>query len=165
MKKIYAPWRNDYVTNVTHKTDKTALKNECVFCHQFEENKDEKNLILKRLPHCAIMMNHYPYNGGHLMVLPLEHIGTLEDLTPEVRTELMEATSLCTTILNKVLKPHGCNIGINLGKAGGGGIPSHLHIHILPRWAGDTNFLPLLADTKPLSVDLEEIYKKLKKEF
>lgn len=164
MEKIYAPWRSAYIKGNTYRCC-DAKKTACVFCDQLAKNKDEKFFILKRFKHCFIMLNLYPYNSGHLMVLPAEHKGTLEALTPEERADIMEATNICVNVLTKELKPEGFNIGINLGKAGGGGIPSHLHVHVLPRWEGDTNYLPLLANTKQISVDLVGIYKKLKKRF
>lgn len=108
------------------------------------------------------MMNRYPYNAGHLLILPLKHTAALSDLTPAARAQLMELTHHCTEILKKVLDAHGVNIGMNLGKAAGAGLPSHLHMHVLPRWRGDTNFLPLLADVKPVSADLQQLFNKLK---
>ena len=111
------------------------------------------------------MLNLYPYNAGHLLILPFEHTATLEALPKATRTEIMELTSLCTKILESELKCDGINVGINLGRAAGAGIPSHLHLHVLPRWNGDTNFLPTLADTKQVSFDLKKIYTLLKKAF
>jgi ATP adenylyltransferase len=165
MKNIYAPWRNDYIKTTAHKSNKERLHNDCVFCDIFKKNEDEKSFILKRLSNVIIVLNKYPYNGGHLMVLPISHTGKLTDLSPEARCETMEAISLSMSVLEKTIKPQGFNVGLNQGAAGGGGIPTHLHFHVLPRWEGDTNYMPLLADTKPLSVDLNEIYKTLKKAF
>ena len=110
-------------------------------------------------------MNFYPYNAGHLMVLPLGHVGTLADLGADARAELMELTSLGVEVLQKELAPTGFNTGMNLGKAAGAGIPSHLHMHIVPRFAGDTNFMPIIAQTKPISFDLPTLYARLKKHF
>jgi ATP adenylyltransferase len=111
------------------------------------------------------MMNYYPYNAGHLMVLPYAHHGLLTDFTPEVRADMMEALAVCQTVIGAVLKPEGFNIGINLGIAGGGGIPSHLHIHILPRWRGDTNFLEIIGETKLISADFVKTFNDLKAGF
>lgn len=111
------------------------------------------------------MLNKYPYNAGHLLILPIKHVASLAELTKEARSELIELQSQSVEILQKTLNNDGANIGINLGKAAGAGIPSHLHIHILPRWQGDTNFMPTIAQTKVISFDLGQYYKKLKKQF
>jgi len=118
-----------------------------------------------RFKYSFVMFNRYPYNGGHLMILPLAHKGELDTCTPETRREMMELINICISILKKELQPEGFNVGFNTGRAGGGGIPSHIHIHVLPRWESDTNFMPLLCQTKPISVDLREMYTKLKKAF
>lgn len=165
MKKLYAPWRHSYVTKQVREKEKKTLKNECVFCEQFTQENDEKYLILKRFEHTAVILNYYPYNAGHIMVLPLEHKAQLEDLDKAVRSELMEATTVSSKIVQDVMKCEGMNIGINIGKAGGGGIPSHLHIHILPRWTGDTNFLATLGKTTLVCSDFYTIYEDLKKPF
>ncbi len=167
MKRVYAPWRHDYVTKKEDPSGKSRkeLKNECVFCEQFAQNDDEKYLILKRFEHCAAIMNYYPYNSGHMMVLPFEHVGNLYDLTAPVRAQLMEVTNTSIEIIEPVLKCEGVNVGINLGVAGGGGIRQHLHIHILPRWSGDTNFLATLGDTKLLCSDFQKNYELLKERF
>lgn len=163
-KKMYAPWRHNYI-NGTPNDPSIPLKNNCIFCHEFEQNKDDEYFILKRFPQTIVMLNFYPYNAGHIMVLPIEHQGELTELAPSVRTELMEVTTQCLPILKKALDAQGFNIGINLGQAGGGGIPKHLHIHILPRWQGDTNFLETLGGVKVISSDLNKIYTNLKKHF
>jgi len=165
MDKLYAPWRHSYVTKTAHKKNRLKLKNDCVFCQKFSETDDKKNLIVKRFKYCAVAINAYPYNAGHLLILPISHKGNLEDLDNKTRTEIMEVINLSVKILNKTLKPQGFNIGLNLGEAGGGGIPSHLHFHILPRWHGDTNYLPTIANSKVICSDFYEIYDQLKKEF
>ena len=111
------------------------------------------------------MLNKYPYNAGHLLILPIRHVALLSDLEKNERAELMELVNMSVNIVSATLGNHGLNIGINLGKAAGAGIPSHLHTHILPRWDGDTNFMPAIAKTKVISFDLSDIYEKLKKEF
>ncbi|MCF7799608.1 HIT domain-containing protein [Candidatus Babeliales bacterium] len=165
MEKIYAPWRHDYVSKTVYAKEKKNLKNECVFCHQFEEKKDREYLIIKRYEHCALVMNKYPYNAGHLMVLPLAHKAELCDLDPKVRAEIFEVVNIGIQILKKIFKPDGFNVGINIGQAGGGGIPTHLHIHILPRWNADTNFLATIGDTKVICTDFMEVYDKLIEEL
>ena len=165
MKKIYAPWRSDYVQKEACSKNEDATHDECVFCEQFADTKDEQYFILHRGQHCAVIMNFYPYNAGHLMVLPLGHVGTLEGLGAEGRAELIELTATGIEVLSKELNPAGFNTGMNLGKAAGAGIPSHLHQHIVPRFAGDTNFMPIVAETKPISFDLPTLYAQLKNHF
>jgi ATP adenylyltransferase len=165
MKKLYAPWRHPYVSNKKKHSNNENLKNNCVFCDKFEQDNDKENLILKRFDCSIVIMNSYPYNAGHLMVLPTEHKDDLSDVSSPVKAELMDVVTLSKEILQDVLTCEGFNIGINLGSAGGGGIPSHLHIHILPRWSGDTNFLATLGDIKLICSDLNEIYSNLKKKF
>ena len=163
MKKIYAPWRHDYVSKTTRSGDKEKMKNECVFCHAFEQKKDLENLIVKRYNHCATILNRYPYNSGHLMVLPFAHKPELDSLDKETRSEIIEAINLAMEALKKTLKPQGFNVGLNLGSAGGGGLPSHMHFHIIPRWNGDTNFLATAGDTKVICSPFKLIYDDLKK--
>ena len=165
MEKIYAPWRHDYVSKTTRSGEKVKLKNDCVFCQQLKDNDDEQYLILKRFKHCFIIMNYYPYNSGHLMVLPNEHKAELFELESDVRAQMMEAVNLSIEALKKTLKPHGFNVGINLGIAGGGGLPSHLHIHVLPRWNGDTNFLATAGNVKIVCSDFKKVYEDLKREL
>jgi ATP adenylyltransferase len=165
MKKIYAPWREEYVTKNVRNLNTEKMINQCIFCHQLEQQTDDKFFILKRLKQTFIMMNLYPYIGGHLMVLPISHKGKLEDCSSEERCELMEGINFSINALTQELKPDGFNVGLNMGKAGGGGIPTHLHFHVLPRWEGDTNFMPLLCDTKAVSTDLKELFERLKKRF
>ena len=143
----------------------TKLKNECVFCQQFAENNDSKYFILKRFKYNAITMNFYPYNAGHLMVLPIEHKGELLELSIKARQEMMELVNIAIELLKKTMKPEGFNVGLNLGIGGGGGIPSHLHFHVLPRWVGDTNFLATIGETKIVCSDFSHVYKQLKKEL
>lgn len=163
MKCIYAPWRSHY-TESTEQT-KELKAEECFFCVYLQQNEDEKNFILRRFAHTAVIFNRYPYNAGHLLVIPLEHIGHLEHLSSQARAELMEVTTAATTILQKTARPNGFNVGLNLGKAAGASIPTHLHMHVLPRWAGDTNFMPTLGETKVISFDLHKIYADLKPHF
>lgn len=164
MKKLYAPWRSDYSKTVAGPA-KPISKTDCIFCQQFEAHNDDHFFILSRQPNIIIMLNLYPYNAGHLLLLPLEHHARLEDLSSEIRSELMENISTSLTILEKEFGCEGANVGLNLGKAGGAGLPSHLHFHIVPRWLGDTNFLPATADIKTISFDMKEIFNRLKPHF
>lgn len=162
---LYAPWRHDYINKNREDKDKNKMKNDCVFCHQLTLNQDAKYLILKRLDNCFVMMNMYPYNVGHLMILPNAHEGDIRNISKKTRAEIFDITSVTTTVLENALKAKGFNIGINMGIAGGGGIPSHLHVHVLPRWIGDTNFCETIGNVKILSSDIQKIYKMLKDEF
>ena len=165
MKHLYAPWRQKYVTGMVRQKDENTKKNECIFCSKLASTNDEENFILGRFNHHAVLLNLFPYNSGHLLIVSLDHKNCLKDLSKEARNELMDLTNESINILNKVAKPGGINVGLNIGKASGAGIPSHLHQHILPRWLGDTNFLPVLADTKQISIDLKSIYQDLKPHF
>jgi len=166
MKQLYAPWRSGYAGNENSDSKhENTPKNQCIFCKIYKDTNNTKHLILKKFDHSYVMMNKYPYNAGHLLVIPNRHEGSLNKLSPQERAELIEVTSLCTEILNKTLKNEGTNIGINLGKVAGAGIPAHLHIHVLPRWNGDTNFMPAIAETKVISFDMEKIYQQLKEAF
>jgi len=166
MHKLYAPWRTQYARTIAAKPKRDdAPAHECVFCTQFTESNDHEHGILRRFKYCVVMLNKYPYNAGHVMILPLQHTGTLYTLTKHARQEMMELASYAQQIVTTELDAHGVNLGINFGKAAGAGIPSHLHMHILPRFEGDTNFMPTLCDTKQISVDLSTIYAKLKPAF
>lgn len=165
MKQLFCPWRNDYTTSIAEKKQDGCSKTDCVFCTQPQEDNDAHYFILARYKHCYVMLNRYPYNAGHILIIPHNHVPNLEDLTPEAQTEMMNLCAQSSAILKSELKAEGINIGINMGKAAGAGIPSHLHMHVLPRWQGDTNFFPTLCDTKQISFDLHEIYKELKQHF
>jgi ATP adenylyltransferase len=161
MKNLYAPWRSPYSSSHDSHKDITAPSSDCVFCGCIAQSDDASSFILKRYTHCIAILNKYPYNAGHLMVIPIAHVKRLTDLPTEALNEIMTVISQATQILESQFKSEGINIGLNLGVASGAGIPSHLHWHILPRWHGDTNFLPTLANTKVISFDLKEIYEHL----
>ena len=164
MKYLYAPWRGTYATAVEQKKPKATDKS--IFATQFEESQDDKNLILRRFTHVAVLLNLYPYNPGHLLVMPLKQVENLDAMPREALHEFMETIATGTKILKEELKADGINIGLNLGDcSSGGSIPGHLHAHLIPRWRGDTGFLPLTAETKVLSEDLRVVYKKLKPAF
>ena len=167
MKILYAPWREKYTTGSAREskgTDGVGQK-DCIFCEQLKQKKDAENFILGRYKHSYIVLNRYPYNGGHLLILPLEHKAKLEELSHDARTELMDLISASSHILEEELQTQGINVGLNMGKAAGAGLPSHLHFHALPRWIGDTNFLPTIGEVKIISTDLKSIYSKLKPHF
>lgn len=159
MKSLFAPWRSDYIKGVRKPEDEN---NGCVFC--IDGNKDNQ-LVLGRYKHCNVIMNLYPYSAGHLLVTPKRHVSNLEELTEEELNQLMFLTKEATRILKEKANSQGANIGMNLGKASGAGIPEHLHMHVIPRWVGDTGFLCSVADTRVVSINLKETYKDLKPEF
>ncbi|MCM8759102.1 MAG: HIT domain-containing protein [Candidatus Omnitrophica bacterium] len=152
---LWAPWRINFI--------KRPKSKKCFLC-EFGKKKNAKFLLWKGF-HSIIVMNIYPYNNGHLMVAPILHKKDLEDLTEEEIIEMTQAIKKALRIIKKVLKPEGFNIGVNLGKCSGAGLPGHIHVHIVPRWIGDTNFMPVVASTKVIPQSLEQLSEVLKKEF
>jgi ATP adenylyltransferase len=155
MEHLWAPWRIRYILG--------EKEEGCFFCRKSQEADDAKNHILIRDRTCFALLNVYPYNAGHLMVAPYKHTGELDDLSNQELAELMVLTRRCKQVLARAIKPHGFNIGLNLGRPAGAGVLDHLHIHIVPRWEGDTNFMPVLADTHVLPQALDELYQVLRK--
>ncbi len=155
MERLWAPWRIGYILS-----DKKEQG--CIFCNALKVNNDEEKLILYRSKHSFIIMNLYPYNAGHLMVVPNRHLSSPLELTDEEQLDLFKLVNLGIRTIQKVMKPEGFNLGMNLGKTAGAGIDDHIHIHIVPRWNGDTNFMPTISDTKVISEALKETYKKLR---
>jgi len=142
MRQLWAPWRMEYIGSETRTDDS------CIFCTKASENRDAENYVLHRGKHCFVIMNLYPYNNGHLMVAPYEHAPDIEVLTADVLADIMSTTQKCLAALRTAMAPHGFNMGINQGSVAGAGITDHMHLHIVPRWNGDTNFMPVLADVK-----------------
>jgi ATP adenylyltransferase len=159
MEQIWAPWRIKYI-----QTAKAGVKG-CVLCDKPKENKDAANYILFRGKQNFIILNSYPYNPGHLMVAPYRHVAGLDALAKEEFYEHFELVSRSVEVLKKVFEPGGFNIGLNLGRVAGAGIDDHIHTHIVPRWRGDTNFMPVMADVRVLPEALTETYDQLKGEF
>lgn len=155
MKKLYAPWRSSYIQDNERATKSNRP---CPFCIKDKPEDDITNLIVKRCTNTFVMLNRYPYNAGHILVIPFDHTDSLDAISPQTRTELMELLTISASLIKKNLNADALNIGFNLGKAAGGGVPEHLHGHVLPRWSGDTSFLPTLASTKVVSLDLIPIY-------
>ncbi|MGQ9523624.1 MAG: HIT family protein [Armatimonadota bacterium] len=138
---------------------------ECIFCSKPAQDRDPENFILYRSPLVFVILNAYPYNNGHLMVVPYSHCGRLSDLSDEELAELMLVTRLCVEVLDQAVHPDGYNIGVNLGMAAGAGIADHLHIHVVPRWNGDTNFMASIADVKVVPQSLPAAYESLRPFF
>jgi ATP adenylyltransferase len=156
MKSLWAPWRMEYILG-----DK---EEGCIFCSKPAAKRDEENLILFQGRDVFVMMNKFPYNNGHLMLVPKRHCVDLEELTDRESQELFDLMKTSVRVLKSTLRPHGFNVGINIGISGGAG-EAHLHLHIVPRWTGDTNFMPVLVETKIIPQYLEETYKKLHSAF
>lgn len=156
MEPLHAPWRIKYL-----QAPKPATM-ENLFANIAQSNDDEAHLVIARDRTCYALLNSYPYAGGHLMVVPYKQVSDLNALTDEEMTDLMKLTRRCQNALTKVMKPDGFNIGMNLGKAAGAGIQSHLHIHIVPRWMGDINFMPMLANTVVVPEALADLAAKLR---
>lgn len=156
MKNLWAPWRMNYITE--------KRKRGCFLCENLKEKKDKKNLILVQGQYVFVMMNKYPYSNGHIMIVPKRHCLELENLGEEEFIELFYFLKTSMKVLRQCLHPNGFNIGMNIGKAGGAG-EDHLHLHIVPRWIGDTNFMPVLGETKVIPEYLEKTYLNLQKAF
>ena len=150
---LYAPWRDEYVTNQKIEG--------CAFCH-ISKNDDEDLHILYKDEFCFIVMNKYPYTPGHFMIIPHFHTDKLEELDPKVWLHMSNLAQKGVRLLKEGLNAQGVNIGMNLGKTGGAGIAEHIHMHLVPRWERDTNFITSIADTRVYSTDFDKIYKKLK---
>jgi ATP adenylyltransferase len=163
MKRLWAPWRIEYILN-----DKKHMG--CLFCDISQKKSknttnDKKNLILYRGEYCFVLMNKYPYNNGHLMVVPYYHTPTFEGLSDEVLFEIIKTVRQSVDILKSAINPDGFNIGLNFGKVAGAGIESHIHLHIVPRWTGDTDSMPIIAETRVMPEHLQKTYSKIKKYF
>ncbi len=137
----------------------------CLFCRIKAEDRDEENLVLHRGEHALVMLNLYPYNSGHLMIAPYEHTGDLASLDPAIGADVLALTQRSVAHLTEEYGPHGYNVGMNLGDIAGAGVPGHLHVHVVPRWGGDTNFMPVVGETKVLPEMLADTYKKLRPAF
>ncbi|MDY0296704.1 MAG: HIT domain-containing protein [Acidobacteriota bacterium] len=154
---IWAPWRCEYVSR--------PREDGCLFCRIFEESNDRENLVLFRGDGCGVVMNRYPYNSGHLMVVPYRHVSELDALDETEMLEMMKITRRLIRVMKELMCPGGFNVGINMGAVAGAGIADHIHLHIVPRWQGDTNFLPVLADTRVVPHALLDMYDGLKKKL
>ena len=157
MEHLHAPWRIEYILAPKGTADGVS-----VFRRIAESGEDEANLVILRGRQCFALLNRHPYNGGHLMVLPYRQVSGLEELTDDEMLELMQCARRCMAALKATMRPDGFNVGFNLGKVAGAGIVEHLHLHIVPRWNGDTNFMPVLAGTTVLPQALEDVAARLR---
>ena len=158
--RIWAPWRLAYVKDASKDSEE-----ECIFCAKPAEDDDEGNLIVHRGRGSFVILNLFPYTNGHLMIAPYEHRAGLQDLAAETIAEMMSLAQRSMERLEQVYEPHGYNVGFNQGRAAGAGVEHHIHMHVVPRWGGDTNFMPVIADTKVMPQTLEQSYAALKEAF
>jgi len=158
MERLWAPWRMEYITE--------EPRPGCLFCRVIEDPNDkDAALVVWRPPQAIVLLNKYPYNPGHAMVAPHAHVGGLEDLDDAQTADLMRALKRTIAVLKKTLKPEGFNIGANIGRAAGAGVPDHVHLHLVPRWNGDTNFMPVLGEVKVVNEHLTQTAAKLSEAF
>jgi len=158
MKRLWAPWRIEYITG--------EQKPGCLFCRVIENPDDpDAELVVWRPDGAIVLLNKFPYNAGHVMVAPIAHQGELENLDDAQTADLMRATKRTITVLRRTLKPEGFNFGANTGRAAGAGMPDHVHLHVVPRWNGDTNFMPVLAEVKVVNEHLLQTAAKLREAF
>jgi ATP adenylyltransferase len=156
--RIWAPWRLRYVSNARKQDD-------CVFCVKPGEGDDREALIVHRGERCYVILNLYPYTSGHLMVAPFEHVGRLQDIEAEVTAEMMDLAQQAIRRMEDVYRPEGFNLGVNQGRVAGAGVEGHIHLHVVPRWAGDNNYMPVIADTRVMPQSLEESFDALQGGF
>jgi ATP adenylyltransferase len=159
MKQLWAPWRMVYILN------ELEDKKGCIFCELPKETDDKKNLIVFRSEFCFVIMNKYPYNNGHVLVVPYEHTSDYTALNDQILLDIQKTVQKTIAVIKKVMSPQAMNIGLNLGRTAGAGIDQHLHYHIVPRWDGDTNFMPVISDTKVVSEALDATRDKLADAF
>ena len=157
LERLWAPWRMEYIGSASSEEEQG-----CIFCELPAKEDDEGTLILSRQEHSFAILNKFPYNSGHLMVAPFRHVGKLEDLKDDESLDMAKLLGRCVEALKDAMQPEGFNIGMNLGRVAGAGIPDHVHWHVVPRWSGDTNFMPVIGETKVLPELLRETHEKLR---
>ena len=157
MHHIWSPWRMKYIEEID-----TGDAGGCIFCNKPKEAKDRENLIVHRGEKCFVILNKFPYNNGHLLIVPYAHTCELSDLDADTMLEMMQTVEFVVTAMKKIMRPDGFNVGMNLGRSAGAGIAEHFHLHVVPRWNGDTNFMPVIGGTKVISESLEDSYEKIK---
>jgi len=155
---LFTPWRYAYISGANAPAG-------CLFCGLLPAKDDEKSLIVHRAQNCFVMLNAFPYTSGHVMIVPYEHVDELSKLSQPAAQEMMALTQRMESILRELYRPDGLNLGMNLGKAAGAGVAGHIHMHILPRWFGDVNFMSSVAETRVLPEDLPTTYKRIRSRF
>jgi ATP adenylyltransferase len=161
--RLWSPWRYQYISASGSEGTASPV---CVFCEIYKDHdRDDANFVVTRAAHNYVVLNLYPYISGHLLVIPNQHLGELDAASKETTDELMDLTKRCQTALREVYQPAGFNLGMNLGQSGGAGIVDHIHMHIMPRWTGDTNFMSTVGETRVIPEDLATTHRKLKEKF
>jgi len=155
--QLWAPWRNAYISQVRARGEGRR----CIFCTAKRSRADRRHHVVARGRWVFALLNRFPYNNGHVMIAPYRHVGTLRDIRTAEWDELLKMLRDVTRRLDRTLRPHGFNLGLNVGRVAGAGIPGHLHVHLVPRWQGDTNFMPVLAGAKVVSQSLDDLYTLL----
>jgi ATP adenylyltransferase len=155
---LWTPWRYTYIKSADDSQG-------CIFCDKPKENDDEKNLIVHRGKYCYIILNAFPYTNGHVMVVPFAHEDQLQKLDSSMATEMMALTQKTESVLRELYRPEGINLGMNIGKAAGAGVAGHVHMHVLPRWTADANFMSVIGETRVLPEDLTTTYMRMKGKF
>ncbi len=166
MDVLWAPWRSQYIQGFKDE-EKGLIKLECFLCEAAVNDpaRERELLVVARRKECFVMLNKFPYNGGHLLIAPYRHVGEIDELTDAELCDIMRVTQESTAVLKEISNPHGFNIGANLGRVAGAGVPGHLHYHVVPRWSGDTSCLAVISDTKVVSQSLDELQVLLAKQF
>ena len=159
MERLWTPWRREFIEGADRRTG------ECFLCDIPGEHADRRNFLLLRAERVFVLLNLYPYNSGHLMVAPYVHTGDLANLEAATAAELMHVTQRSVDVLQRAYRPDAFNLGMNLGRPAGAGVPDHLHVHVVPRWSGDTNFMPVIGETKVLPETLDQTYDRLEPFF
>ena len=165
MQRMWSPWRSKYIDSFKKPARRKRKKGGSIFTEALKARDDRKHFILWRGNHCFVIMNRYPYNSGHLLIVPYRQTGKFEEISAEEFVEIMATAQRAKKALDKVMKPQGYNFGANIGRAAGAGVDDHIHFHIVPRWNGDTNFMPVFAGAKVISEDMQATWKKLRKAF
>ena len=163
---LWAPWRIEYLKSFTKEEgnldENAPWHRECFLCHYWNNpDQDKDNLILWRTDHCILLFNRFPYTGGHLLIAPRDHVPSLDALAPQTVLEMMFLTRDAQKVLDQAVHPHGYNIGINIGRCAGAGLPDHIHLHLVPRWDGDTNFMSTTGNARVISQGLDDLYNQL----
>jgi ATP adenylyltransferase len=158
MDYLWTPWRYSYITTADKATG-------CIFCDKPRENDDRKNLIVYRGQHCFVILNAFPYTSGHVMIVPYEHLDELRKVSPAATAEMMSLSQRMETVLRDLYSPDGINLGMNIGRAAGAGVAGHVHMHMLPRWVGDSSFMTVVGETRILPESLETTYDRIKEKL